>query len=190
MDVENSLELGCWALVFRQVALHERGRWCCANNVKQLISYLKDHLAGSVSAVELLDHLIKTHERDPLAKFFEALRDDIIADQDALKRLIHRFNSKESSVRKAGAWIVEKFTRLKMKAGGEKVGELGLVQALEVLLLGITGKQLLWRALSASLGESPLLKGVDLSQLEERAINQIDRVEAKRLDAAREAFLR
>jgi hypothetical protein len=31
---------------------------------------------------------------------------------------------------------------------------------------------------------------VDLSQLEERAINQIDRVEAKRLEAAREAFLR
>jgi len=56
--------------------------------------------------------------------------------------------------------------------------------------LGITGKQLLWRALSAALANSPLLRGVDLQQLEERAINQIERVEAKRLETAREVLLR
>ncbi len=77
-----------------------------------------------------------------------------------------------------------------MQASGVKVGELGSVQALEVLVLGITGKQLLWRSPSATIGNSPLLKGIDLEQLEERAIEQIERVEAKRLEAAREAFLR
>jgi hypothetical protein len=107
-----------------------------------------------------------------------------------LKKLIQRFNSKESAVRKAGAWIVEKFARVKLKTAGEKLSEMGLVQALEVLVLGITGKQLLWRALSAALADSPLLKGIDLAKLEERAIDQIERVEAKRLEAARAAFLK
>jgi hypothetical protein len=158
--------------------------------VKELTSYLNDHLAGSVAAIELLDHLIKAYEGKPLAKFFQDLRNEVSADQDVLRKLLQKFKGKESAMRKAGAWIVEKFSRAKIQASGEKLGEMGLVQALEVLVLGITGKQLLWRALSATIGSSPLLKGVDLGRLEERAIEQIERVEAKRLEAAREAFLR
>ena len=158
--------------------------------MKQLISYLNDHFAGSVSAIELLDHLVKRYDGKPLGEFFAELRGEIEADQKVLRGLIQRFKAKESAVRKAGAWIGEKLAQARIKVAGEKVGELGLLDALEVLVLGITGKQLLWRALSASLGDSPLLKNVDLGQLEERAIAQGERVEAKRLQAAREAFLR
>jgi hypothetical protein len=32
-------------------------------------TYLKDHLAGSVGALELLDHLIETYKGKPLAEF-------------------------------------------------------------------------------------------------------------------------
>ena len=158
--------------------------------MKQLISYLNDHLAGSVSAIELIDHLMKRYEGKPLGKFFADLGADIEADQETLHGVIQRFKANESAARKTGGWIAEKFARLGIKAAGEKIGDLGLVQALEVLVLGITGKQLLWRALSAALGDSPLLKNVDLQKLEERAIAQIERVEAVRLEAAREAFLR
>jgi hypothetical protein len=158
--------------------------------MKELASYLNDHLAGSVAANELLDHLIQTHKDKPLAKFFQDLRNDITADQDVLRKLLRKFKAKESAIHKAGGWIAEKFSRAKIQVAGEKIGEIGLVQALEALVLGITGKQLLWRALSSSLGNSPLLKGVDLGALEERAIEQIERVEAKRLEAARETFLR
>jgi len=158
--------------------------------MKELATYLNDHLAGSVSAIELLDHLIKTHEGKPLAKFFTDLRNDVSADQEVLRKILKRFNANESAVRKAGAWLAEKFGRVKIEAAGDKVGELGLVQALEILVLGITGKQLLWRVLSATFGSSPLLNGVNLGQLEERAIEQIERVETKRLEAARQAFLK
>jgi hypothetical protein len=157
--------------------------------MKQLTSYLNDHLAGSVAAIELLDHLIEVHEGEPLEKFFKELRGEINADQEVLRKLVQRF-AKESAIRKAGAWLVEKFSRARIQIAGEKLGEMGLLQALEVLVLGITGKQLLWRALSAALANSPLLRGVDLQQLEERAIAQIERVEAKRLETAREALLR
>jgi hypothetical protein len=84
--------------------------------------------------------------------------------------------------------MAQKFSQVKIRLSGEKRGELGLVEALEILVLGITGKQLLWRALSASLGDSPLLRGIDLSRLEERAIDQLERVESRRLEAARQAF--
>jgi hypothetical protein len=113
----------------------------------------------------------------------------VSADRDVLARLLQRF-SKGEAVRKAAAWLVENFNRVKIKLAGDKVGELGLVEACEILVLGITGKQLLWRALHASLGESPLLKGFNLEELEQRAIDQLERVEARRLDAARAAFLR
>jgi len=158
--------------------------------MNQLISYLNDHLAGSVSAIELLDYLIETHEREPLAEFFQQLRADIVTDQEVLKKIVQRFNAKESAIRKAGAWLAEKVARVKLNLAGQKKAQLGLVQALEVLVLGITGKQLLWRALNASIGGSPLLRGVDLAKLEERAIEQIERVEGHRIEVAREVLLR
>lgn len=160
------------------------------HNVKQLVSYLNDHLAGSVSALELLDHLIKSHEDEALAGFFREIRTEIAADQEVLKKIVQRFNANESAIRKAGAWLGEKVARVKLAAAGQKKWQLGLVQAVEVLVLGVTGKQLLWRALNASIGSSPLLRGIDLAQLEERAINQIERLETQRLEIAREVLLR
>ena len=158
--------------------------------MRQLITYLNDHLAGSVSAIELLDHLVKTHADEPLGKFFQELRADIVADQEVLKKIVQRFNADESAFRKAGAWLVEKVSRIKLAGSGQKKWQLGLVQAMEVLVLGITGKQLLWRALNAAIGSSPLLRGIDLSRLEERAIEQIERLETQRLEVAREVLLR
>jgi hypothetical protein len=158
--------------------------------VRNLVSYLNDHLAGSVSAIELIDHLIKTHADEPLARFLQELRTDIVADQDVLKKIAQRFNANESALRKAGAWLAEKVARVKLAVGGQKKWQIGLVEAIEVLVLGVTGKQLLWRALNAAIGSSPLLRGIDLAKLEERAIEQIERLETMRLEVAREVLLR
>jgi hypothetical protein len=158
--------------------------------VRQLVSYLNDHLSGSVSGIELLDYLIKTHSDEPLAKFLEELRTDIVADQEVLKKIVQRFNANESAIRKAGAWLADKIARAKLAAAGQKKWQIGLLEAVEVLVLGVTGKQLLWRALNASIGSSPLLRGVDLTKLEERAIDQIERLETRRLEIAREVILR
>jgi hypothetical protein len=158
--------------------------------MKQLAIYLNDHLAGSIAGIELIDDLRKRHtDNPPLAKFLEALRVDIVADQAALQKLVQRLG-KESTVRKVGGWLAERIGQMKFKAARRKNASLGLMEGLEALVLGITGKQLLWRAINASLGSSPLLRDVDLSQLEERAIEQLERVESYRLDAARDIFLR
>ena len=60
--------------------------------------------------------------------------------------------------------------------------------ALEALVLGITGKRSLWRALNSASRTLPQLARLDYGGLENRAIEQCERVEAKRLELARTAF--
>ena len=153
---------------------------------KEITTYLRDHLAGSVAALELIDHLIKRYSDQPLERFLSDLKHEIKSDQAVLERLLGDTHHNEGWFRQLAAWIAEKFARSKFKFAGETVGEVGLVQALEMLALGIRGKELLWRALTTS--NWPALQDVDLAKLEQRAIEQQQRVEKKRLEAARAAF--
>jgi hypothetical protein len=152
---------------------------------ERLHTYLNDHLAGSVAAIELLDDLIEHHSEDRFAKTFCDLRDEIQDDQETLRNLIRKLGAKESAMRKAGAWLAEKFSRIKI---GDADDSVELLQALEALALGITGKQLLWRSLVAVAPDYPALQGTDFSELGKRAQDQFERVETLRLEMAREAF--
>ncbi|CAN5739194.1 hypothetical protein BH20VER1_BH20VER1_06370 [soil metagenome] len=105
-----------------------------------------------------------------------------------LRDLLHTFEAKESTVRKAGAWVAEKIGQVKFGLSENKVRGTGLLEALEGLVMGITGKQLLWRGLASASEVMPQLKGLDYPRLEERAREQRERVEEKRIAAAREAF--
>ncbi len=153
-----------------------------------LTEYLNDHLAGSVGALELLDRLVETYEGKPPERFFRDLRDDIHSDQEQLRGLIQKLGATESAVRKAGAWVVEKLARPKLDLGNGSADEFGLLLALETLVLGITGKRSLWRALKAASRTVPALARLDYEGLEKRAIEQCERVEAKRLEVARTVF--
>ena len=155
---------------------------------KHLSTYLNDHLAGSVAALELLEHLAKNYPDSSLESFFAELHADISADQDVLRDLLNTFGEKESTIRKAGAWLAEKLGRAKLNLDEHQVTGVGVLEALEGLVLGITGKGLLWRALSAASQTMPQLKGPDYAELEQRAVAQRNRVEEKRIAAARNAF--
>ena len=156
--------------------------------MKELTNYLNDHLAGSIGALELLDRLIDAYREKPLENFFRNLRDDIRQDQEQLKELMQKLGAEESAVRKAGAWVVEKLSRAKIGLSESAEGGTGLLLALEALVLGITGKRSLWRALQSATRTVPQLARLDYAGLEKRAIEQCERVEARRLEAARAAF--
>jgi len=152
---------------------------------EDLHTYLNDHLAGSVAALELLDALIKHHSEDRFGKPFRDLRNEIHEDQEILRDLIRKVGANESTIRKAGAWLAEKFGRAKIGDTGDSAE---LLQALEALALGITGKKLLWRSLTAIAANLPALQGSDFAELDRRARDQFERVEDLRLQVAREAF--
>ena len=157
-------------------------------NAKHLTTYMKDHFAGSVAAVELLDHLIsfsrgKTHE-----PFLIQLRQEVAEDQEALRGLLHDLDSARGTLRDATAFVSEKLARIKLLLEDPSGGQLALLEKLETLALGIDGKRALWRSLLAVAEEIPALHNVDLVGLDQRAGDQRDRVEDLRVEAAREAF--
>lgn len=155
----------------------------------QLEIYLKDHYAGAIAALELIEHSIESHEGTSWAAFFTELQSDVKADHEQLHNLMESLGFDDSSVRNAGAWVAEKFARAKLGfSGGGEGSELRLLQTLESLALGISGKQLLWRALQAVRDSSPVLQKRDFGLLEKRAMEQLEKVEAKRLLAARESL--
>ena len=159
-----------------------------ALNTKNLTSYLNDHLAGSVAALELIEYLAKNYPDTKLETFFADLHAEISADQDVLRDLLRTFGADESTIRKAGAWLAEKVGRAKFGISENDVSGTGLLEALEGLEMGITGKQLLWRALASASETFPALRGLDYAELERRARDQRQAVEERRLAAAREAF--
>ena len=150
----------------------------------KLTSYLKDHMAGSVGAVDMLEHLIESHETEPVAQFCRELLDKVRSDQAQLKAIMDALDVEAGSVRKAGAWLAEKVARAKLKLEGE--GD--LVQGLEALTLGILGKELLWRTLSAVQGDWPRLQRFDLVRLEHRATEQAEQTDQQRIAAASRIF--
>ena len=66
--------------------------------------------------------------------------------------------------------------------------QLGILEALEFLELGVQGKLAMWRALSAASAADSRLQGLDYELLAARAESQAARVEQRRLEAARLAL--
>jgi hypothetical protein len=154
--------------------------------VKELASYLNDHLAGSVGALELLEHWAKLYEGKPLGRFFMDIEAEIRADQEKLREAMRFLRIEESSIRKVGAWFAEKAGRARVMIAGEEPKSLGLMLTFEGLIMGITGKKLMWRALAAT--NMAQLNGYDFDELQRRAEQQIKRIEAERMRAIFEAF--
>jgi hypothetical protein len=154
--------------------------------MKDLDSYLNDHLAGSISALELIDHWADAHKGEPLGSFFEETGREIKADQDALRDVMRILGVEESKVRQAGAWAAEKVGRARLVIAGDEPGSLGLVLTLEGLIMGVTGKKLMWRALDAV--KLPRLNSYNFAELQRRAEQQIERIETERIRTVSEAF--
>ena len=155
---------------------------------RPVATYLNDHLAGAVAALELLDHLEQARAGTPVAAFAAALRAEVMADRRELEGAMGRLGVGASGPRRAAAWLVGKVTELKLRADDPSAGPLRLLEVLEALSLGIEGKRLLWRSLAAAAAADPGLRGPDYSVLERRAEDQRGRVEAVRLEAARAAL--
>jgi hypothetical protein len=157
-------------------------------NLEHLRTYMKDHYAGSVAALQLLDHLVTTNAAKPQESFFIALRQEVSEDQNALEKMLHELDGAEGLMRNAAAFLGEKLSRVELLLEDPSGSRLAYFEKLEALALGIEGKRALWGALGAVASEAPTLRNVDFDHLDQRADAQRKRVEAVRIQAAREAF--
>ena len=69
---------------------------------------------------------------------------------------------------------------------GDEQGGLGLVLTLEGLIIGVTARKLMWVALAAA--KLPGLNSYNLEQLQRRAEQQVERIEAERISAVHRVF--
>jgi len=151
---------------------------------ESLITYLNDHLAGSQFAVSLLADLSTQTNNQGLALFSGKLLREVEEDQAALADCLSAVGGEADLWKKASAWIVQKAGKAKL-AIGEPLGQF---EAVEMLMLGVTGKLALWDALKVTACPELPLTTDQLCSLAQRATDQKDRLETLRIQLSTAAL--
>lgn len=159
-----------------------------STDLTNLGEYLADHFAGSVGAIALLEDLGSSEAKPGMRELCTHLKVEIQKDQAALDRLMGLVGARPNLAQQGGAWLLEKATALRLGSFGSPGNDLGLMEAFELLALGIEGKRLLWRALGYTLSSEAKFQEFDFAGLAGRAAEQFSIVEKWRIEMARSAF--
>jgi hypothetical protein len=154
---------------------------------KHLGIYLADHHAGSVAGLELAQRAAGHNAGTTIGRTLNEVVLEIAADQRTLEQLMRALNIETSPAKRAMAFVMERFARLKANGRLFSYSPLSRVVELESLALGILGKLALWEGLE----RVPALDGVahlDFAHLAERARSQHAAVEECRREAVKLAF--
>jgi hypothetical protein len=153
---------------------------------ESLATYLHDHLAGAAYAIDLVEFMRDQHSDDDLGRFAAEVLVEIKQDRDTLRDVAERIGASGSTLKEAASWMAEKVSRFTL--GHDSGSGLATFEGLEFLAIGILGKRALWRALAAIAPSDPRMAGVDYNALAASAQKQHDKVEQRRLLAARTAL--
>ena len=157
------------------------------NEPRPLDVYLNDHFAGSTGAVELAQRAAEEYGTEP-GSFFTDLLAQIEQDRSTLEQMMKRVGAEPSPLKQAGAWVMEKITRLKLSGQSGGAPKLNMLLTIEALEMGVGGKLSLWKALKEITGSNAQIAEFDLDGLIARAESQIEGLEAERLKAAKAAL--
>src|SRR5919199_5430140 len=138
-------------------------------NLKFLAVYLNDHLAGATGGLELAKRAASSNEGTEYGAFLSELEHEIAEDRASLVRIMERFDVKQDRIKTTGAYVGEKLGRLKPNAHLTSYSPLSRVVELEFLMLGVTGKLGLWRALLAVANADERLDPEEPAELAARA---------------------
>jgi hypothetical protein len=155
---------------------------------KYLPIYLNDHLAAAVGATQLARRAVGSNRDSPYGESLARLAEEINEDRHALQDLLKRLGVRADAVKIVASVGAERLGRLKLNGELLRYSPLSRLEELELLLLGVTGKLALWRALRGALDDDPRTDGVDFDELIERATSQRRRLERLRERAAAEAL--
>jgi hypothetical protein len=140
-----------------------------------LAIYLQDHLAGSTLGVELARRATAENAGTPLGDTLGSLAREIESDRDTLGSIMSSLKIAPSRLKNAVAWGGEKVGRLKLNGHITTRSPLSALVELEGLIMGVTGKRALWRALRrlADDGDTRLAPA-QLDELLARADHQLE----------------
>jgi hypothetical protein len=155
--------------------------------------YLNDHLAGATGACELARNAVEKYGGTSHHAFLRQFLTEVEEDRATLEKMIQTVGGTPNPIKQAGAWIMEKVSRVKLSPGGTGSEELSVLLTLETLSIGVEGKICLWNALKAAAGGGEgdgitELAGIDFDALTAGAQRQREGLEKERLTAARAAL--
>ena len=157
-------------------------------NHRLLATYLNDHYAASVGAVQLARRAAGSNRGTAYGEVLSALATEIDEDRATLRLIMQRLDIPPDRVKAALAWSAEKLGRLKLNGQLSGYSPLSRVVELEALALGINGKLALWRTLDRLPRAGAELADFDLPELIRRAERQLEQLETHRLQAVTDAF--
>jgi hypothetical protein len=157
-----------------------------ALNRKLLDSYLNDHWAGSTAGRELAKRAAGSNRDNEFGALLDELLIEIDEDRATLRAVMTAVGVGEDRLKSTAARVAERAGRLKLNGSLFSYSPLSRLVELDGLALALEGKLSLWKSLEA-LGD-PALSEFDFPSLQGRARSQLDRLEPRRLEAARIAL--
>jgi len=155
-------------------------------DARYLRIYLNDHLAGATAAVAMLDRAIEAEAGGPRGAFLTRLRGEIAEDRETLESVMAANGVSIQRPKLVVAWLAEKPGRLKFNGHLLRRSPLTPFVEIEMLATGVTGKELLWRALRARAADEAAAARFD--ELIARAERQRAAIEEQRLAIAADVF--
>jgi hypothetical protein len=152
----------------------------------RLSTYLNDHHAAAVGAVELARRSAGSNRGTSLGDALHRLAEEIEEDRKSLSAIMAELGIRVDPVKPLGAWLAEKVGRLKLNGSLISYSPLSRLEELELLALGVEGKLRLWLALEQMAEQAPTT--TDLQALVDRARSQLEQLERDRRDAIDQMF--
>ena len=150
--------------------------------------YMSDQLALGVVWRELARRALGAGEGTPDADVLRPVADAIAEDVATFAQMMRRLGFSTRTPKVAVAILAERAGRLKLNGRIVRRSPLSRFQELDVLVMGIEGKVLLWQNLRDGAGLDSRLPDVDFDRLVERARQQRAQLEPLHAHAAREAL--
>jgi hypothetical protein len=148
--------------------------------------YMNDHLMGATSGVALARRAV-TNARTPEARTtLERVAKEIAEDRRTLLELMRRWEIRPDPLKVLAGRVAEGVGRLKLNGHLLAPSPLTPLVESEALVLGVTGKRALWRAVRDARSGSGDSQELDV--LIERAERQLQALDSIRVAEAREAL--
>jgi hypothetical protein len=150
--------------------------------------YLRDQLALGVGWRELARRAAGSNRGSEAGAALERVATQIAEDVQTFEAIMRRLNLRPNPIKNVLAIAAERAGRLKFNGRIRGYSPLSRFVELEMLVMGIEGKKVLWTTLRDLAGLATDLPDVDFDELLARADQQRAQLEPFRMAAGREAL--
>ncbi len=151
-----------------------------------LQGYLNDHLAGAAGAIGLVEMLRDVGDGD--SEFFADAARRIRDNRSILLKALAIAGCQRSRLRELLGRATSFAGQLRLRISGLRAGDLGRLEALELLALGVEGQCALWSFLWEASQNDPAWEDFDFAGLKDSARHLHNEVEKRHEQAFREVW--